>query len=94
MGHVVAVLATALPGAAFAQDMAGALNIPDLARSQVQSATTRAYAEREGWRDGRVGTSPSRTAQTCASVPHVRARPGIADPRFQELARLCRKAGY
>jgi len=86
---VVLCGAALLSAPASAQDMPGALNLPDLARTQTQSSAMHSHAERD-----RRGPRASRTAQTCANVPRVRARLGANDPRVQRLAYLCKKAGY
>jgi hypothetical protein len=65
-----------------------------IAQGQVLSGTARGYAERGGVRDDGGRGSPEKTARICGQVPKVRARLGAKNPRYLELARLCRKAGY
>jgi len=67
-----------------------------VAQGAVLSTTMRAHSNRIAKRSGRESSraTMNRTAQTCANVPSVRARLGSNNPKVQELARLCRAAGY
>jgi hypothetical protein len=63
--------------------------------SQQQFVTQESRISRNLYRNNaRRSGGDARTAQTCANVPRVRARLGAGNPKVQELARLCRKAGY
>ena len=90
----VAIVAAAFSFTFLGADAVAQLDPGMIAQGQVIAGTARGYAERGGWRDRGVRSSTNRTAQTCANVPRVRARLGAGNPKVQELARLCRKAGY
>lgn len=90
----VAALTAALGFTFASADAMAQLDAGMIAQGQVIAGTSRGYAERGGWRDPSVRSSPDRTARTCANVPRVRARLGAENRKVQQLARLCRNAGY
>ncbi|PAX06974.1 hypothetical protein [Sphingomonas lenta] len=77
-----------------AQDVLGPVNPVDYTGAMAAQSAANAQARRPSDRTSARRSSASRTARTCANVPAVRARLGADDPKVQELARLCRRAGY
>jgi len=92
----LAVSSSALGSSALAQDMPGALSLPDVSRSLVIGGTAEGYAQRS--QRSQTGRSPqamaSRSAQTCANVPATRVRLGVNDFRVRKLEQLCAQLGY
>lgn len=79
------------------QDMPGAIDLPSLARSQVQAGAMQGHADRDG---ARMVTAPDGVALSatsrayCESYPALRRRHGARDARVVRLAAACRRAGY
>jgi len=91
----VGIFAIATP--AGAQDMPGAVDLGAQARTQVQSATARGYAERGGAATARAALR-ERGDVVAAILAHsysARLRQyGAKDGRVMKLAAACRQAGY
>ncbi|WP_141243933.1 hypothetical protein [Sphingomonas lenta] len=79
---------------ALAQDLpsGGILDLPQHGRSTVTSYMP--YNQTKARRTRSQVNANNRTARTCANVPSVRARLGADNLKVQQLARLCRQAGY
>ncbi|AOW24752.1 MULTISPECIES: hypothetical protein [Bacteria] len=91
----VGIFAIATP--AGAQDMPGAVDLGAQARTQVQSATARGYAERGGAATARGpnGVPLSARAKSYCDSYSARLRQyGAKDGRVMKLAAACRQAGY
>lgn len=77
--------------AAFAQDMP-VLDPSAYSRPMVMHSAINAQARKRG-KQARQPSTRSDSARTCARRPQLLAQYGEDDPRYQNLDRLCRKAG-
>lgn len=77
--------------AALAQDMP-VLDPSEYSRPMVMQSAINAKARKGGSR-ARQAATRSDSARTCARRPQLLAQYGEDDPRYQNLDRLCRKAG-
>jgi len=93
--HFVVLGGAALLSApASAQDISGALSLPDIAQGQLIGSTMHAHAERDRRQARRHSRGPtSQQVSACANLGRFRAQYGADNLKVQKLTRLCPEAG-